>query len=401
VNLGKNRSNKSIVLSLAIAELFAVALLWLLDATSPPARADPGTLFASTTGAGTACTQSDPCSLQTALAHGLDGDVIYVATGTYTGTGSNVIVIATSITVYGGWNGASSGPIVHGPATYPTTLDGQGQRRVVLIGGNISPTLDGFVITRGKASEGAGIGLYPYPSVDAAAIVRNNVITNNVATGGWGGGIQVDGGRPLIEHNRILSNSTPYQGGGIAIAWYSYPTLKDNLIAGNTAQVNGAGIRLRDTWTTLVNNTIADSTGAGSDGIHATNTTITLTNNVIATNDHGLRTDGTITPTITHNNVWSNTTANYSGLPDPTGGNGNISLDPLFVSGPEGGYYLSQVAAGQAANSPCVDAGSDTAAHLGLDNRTSRTDGTADGGAADTGYHYRAVEMIYLPLILK
>jgi hypothetical protein len=398
MNLSKN---KSIVLSLAIAGLLVVALLWLLHATSPAARADPGTLFVSTTGAGTACTQSNPCSLQAVLAQALDGDVIYVATGTYTGTGSNVIIIAPSITLYGGWNGASSGPIVRDPAAYPTTLDGQGQRRVVLINGNFSPTLDGFVITRGKAVEGAGIGLYPYPSVDAAAVVRNNVITNNVATGGWGGGIQVDGGRPLIEHNRILSNSTPYQGGGVAIAWYSYPTLKDNLIAGNAAHVNGAGIRLRDTWATLVNNTIADNTGVGGDGIYATNTTITLTNNVIASNNYGLRTDGTITATITYNNVWGHTTANYSGVPDPTGGNDNISLAPLFVSGPEGGYYLSQVAAGQAANSPCVDAGSDTAANLGLDNRTTRTDGTADGGAVDMGYHHRVVKMIYLPLILK
>ncbi len=46
-------------------------------------------------------------------------------------------------------------------------------------------------------------------------------------------------------------------------------------------------------------------------------------------------------------------------------GAGNIDLDPLFVSGPDGDYYLSQIAAGQAVDSPCVDAGSDLAAgHL-------------------------------------
>ena len=39
------------------------------------------------------------------------------------------------------------------------------------------------------------------------------------------------------------------------------------------------------------------------------------------------------------------------------------------------------------ANSPCVDAGSDTAANLGLDTLTTRTDATPDAGIVDMGYH--------------
>jgi hypothetical protein len=65
----------------------------------------------------------------------------------------------------------------------------------------------------------------------------------------------------------------------------------------------------------------------------------------------------------------------------------NIDDDPLFVSGPLGDYYLSQIAAGQAADSPCVDTGSDTAANLGLDTRTTRTDHIGDSGTVDMGYH--------------
>jgi parallel beta-helix repeat protein len=390
---------KLFVLSLAAASLLAVGLLGLLNATHLIVRADPGTLFASATGSGGACTQPTPCTLKTALTQAVDGDAIYVATGTYAETGG--YVLSKSVAVYGGWNGAHSGPVVRNPAVYPTTLDGQGQRRVVLITGNISPTLDGFVIANGRASEGAGIALYPYPSTDAEATIRNNLVTNNVATGGWGGGIQVDGGRPLIEHNRIVSNSTPYQGGGLAISWYSRPTLKDNLIAGNSAQVSGAGIRLRDTWTTLINNTIADNTGKGADGIYVTDTTITATNTIIVSNTYGLRTDGSITTTIGFNDVWGNGTANYRGWPNPVGTRGNISLDPLFLTGPGGSYYLSQRASRQAVDSPAVDAGSDSAANLGLDQRTTRSDSTADVGTVDMGYHYSAVRRVYLPLLLK
>jgi hypothetical protein len=65
----------------------------------------------------------------------------------------------------------------------------------------------------------------------------------------------------------------------------------------------------------------------------------------------------------------------------------NIDADPLFVRGPLGRYYLSQIAAGQAADSPCVDAGSDTAANLGLDGLSTRTDGIGDEGVVDMGYH--------------
>jgi parallel beta-helix repeat protein len=396
MNHGKS---KLIVLGLAATGMLAVALLWLLYATPLVVRADPGTLFASATGSGTACTQSNPCTLKTALTQAVDGDTIYVATGAYAETGG--YVLSKSVALYGGWNGAGGGPVVRNPAVYPTTLDGQGQWRVVRITGNISPTLDGFVIANGRAVEGAGIALYPYPSMDAEATIRNNLVTNNVATGGWGGGIQVDGGRPLIEHNRIISNSTPYEGGGVAISWYSRPTLKDNLIAGNSAQVSGAGIRLRDTWTTLINNTIADNTGKGADGIYVTHTTFTATNNIIVSNVYGLRTDGSITPTISFNDVWGNGTANYSGWPDPVGTYGNLSLDPLFFTGPEGGYYLSQTASGQAVDSPAVDAGSDSATNLGLDQRTTRSDGAADVGTVDLGYHYSAVRKAYLPLMLK
>jgi hypothetical protein len=92
------------------------------------------------------------------------------------------------------------------------------------------------------------------------------------------------------------------------------------------------------------------------------------------------------------------------------GGVGNISVDPFFVqpgywahvedpnitvepNDPNavwvhGDYHLSQVAAGQAVDSPCLDAGSDLAVNLGLDKFTTRTDKVGDEGIVDMGYHY-------------
>jgi hypothetical protein len=54
-----------------------------------------------------------------------------------------------------------------------------------------------------------------------------------------------------------------------------------------------------------------------------------------------------------------------------------LSVAPLF----ERGLYL-------AADSPCVDAGGDTAANLGYAAGTTRADGTLETGAVDLGYHF-------------
>ena len=64
----------------------------------------------------------------------------------------------------------------------------------------------------------------------------------------------------------------------------------------------------------------------------------------------------------------------------------NINADPLFTEG----YHLSQIEARDIAdtNSPCLDAGSDSAEALGLHRYTTRTDSVPDANIVDMGYHY-------------
>jgi len=126
--------------------------------------------------------------------------------------------------------------------------------------------------------------------------------------------------------------------------------------------------------------------------------------------------------TVIHSIIWGNSpeqlfahdcnNVSYCDIEHDTciGGLGNISLDPVFVrpghwvdvndpnivvepNDPNavwvmGDYHLSQVAARQAVNSPCVDAGSDLAVNLGMDKFTTRTDNVGDTGIVDMGYHY-------------
>jgi hypothetical protein len=92
-----------------------------------------------------------------------------------------------------------------------------------------------------------------------------------------------------------------------------------------------------------------------------------------------------------YNDVWQNYPNDYY---ECTAGPHALSGDPLFVAAPFGDYCLSQTAAGQPENSPCLDAG-DTllmTAPLDLDSLvhawTTRTDSVPDAGATDIGYHY-------------
>ena len=81
-------------------------------------------------------------------------------------------------------------------------------------------------------------------------------------------------------------------------------------------------------------------------------------------------------------------------------GEGNIDADPIFVTGPMGDYYLSHTAAGQPADSPCIDTGSDLAVNICvtpvtgdicLDEFTTRTDLVTDSDTVDMGFHYAPV----------
>ncbi|MHC4867817.1 MAG: right-handed parallel beta-helix repeat-containing protein, partial [Planctomycetota bacterium] len=196
--------------------------------------------------------------------------------------------------------------------------------------------------------DGAGGGVYAGDG--GSATIVNCVIAENGATGGDGGARHEDGcgGGP----------GGPAFGGGIA---------------GDSATIEHCTIVANWVSAGLAGGGAADGEVMGS-GIKAT--TLNMRDSIVWDNN-GAEQISSTSSNVTYCDV-------QGGWP----GTGNIDADPRFVSGPEGDYYLSQTAAGQAVDSPCVDAGSDTAVRLGLDQCTTRTDGAGDEGIADMGYHY-------------
>ena len=470
------RKYKHILCSLVASGLFLVGLCLLLNGTSQTAWADSGELFVTPAGSGD-CSQANPCDLQTALSTVSNGDTLYVAGGTYTGSGGAVITVTHSITLYGGWDGTTTMPVVRDPTTYPTTLDGEATRRGVHISGEITPTVAGFIITGGRAEDGGGIYVY-----DASPRIQNNVITANRTidggayadgrgggiyvggnsaasitqnrilsnTSGYGGGIYHDGGGSItVITNEIAGNSVLHRGGGIMVE-RSPDLIQANVIAGNTAAADGGGLLIwaaapqvagnrivgnvansgggigmgnnatpnllnnmlignsRDgllmisSSPMVINNTIVgsglSSSGAGlnlrsSPGCTPPYcTTGVYVNNIIVSYTVGIYGTGPITPMIDYNDVWGNSTADYTLPVDVVIGTHNISQDPRFTNPAADAYQLQSI-------SPCIDAG-DPAGVPPAPPTDINGNRRPVGARVDIGAEEFAIE-IYLPLVVR
>jgi hypothetical protein len=233
---------KYIIFSLAIGDLLLLGWFWSMSAVQP-VYADSETLFVATGGSGTTCSQVQPCTLQTALDQVDDGDTVYLAQGTYTGTGTTVISITKSITLAGGWDGAASGPVVRDPVAHPTTLDAQEARRGMIVGDAITVTLEGFTVTNGVASD-YGAGLY---ARNVHLTLRGMIFYNNnipqVVDYAYGGGAMVEGGTLLVKASTFRANSAQgnkfSRGGGLAISGTLGATIEDSVFHDNVAWGTG------------------------------------------------------------------------------------------------------------------------------------------------------------------
>ncbi len=226
----------------------------------------------------------------------------------------------------------------------------------------------------------------------STAVIRRNIIRDNILTSADGGGISLfAAGSPTIELNVISGNSVSglspcAQGGGISMFNQSDATIAGNLIVRNHAGCGGGISWLvpsGDRGPLLVNNTLADNDSPVGSGILADgfDASVTLIDNIIVARagQTAVFCGGVFDPNppqFRFNNMFSVSGAAYGGIcADQTGVNGNISADPLFVNSAAGDYHLLQ-------SSPSVDAGETAAAALvpfDLDGDPRVLDGNGDG----------------------
>jgi parallel beta-helix repeat protein len=409
--------------------------------------ADGATLVVNVEGHGVPDDCTDPAptftSISLAIVAAAQGDVVQVCPGTY---GEHISYGGKAITIV-----STDGPEV-------TIIDGQRQDSVVTFasgegpgsvlmgftiqngrsgfdtpgfgdGGGVriagaSPMITGNVIKNNQACDGVGISIsFGSPLVQgnfitgntragcsggiggggikvggaSAAQILDNVISLNVITSGSGGGISLfAAGTPTIRNNIISGNSASgispcSEGGGIWIVNQSDAEIVQNLIVGNQATC-GAGIY----WLVpsgargpyLLNNTIANNDGASgsailADGFQAR--TLLVNNLVIATPGQTALLCGLFTPSapmIRTSDVFSAGGLAYDGsCADQTGQDGNISADPVFVDQSAADYHLQ-------ADSPAIDVGDKGATGLpetDLDGNPRVIDGGSGQAIVDMG----------------
>lgn len=260
----------------------------------------PGPAYAKDTlcvrpGGGDGCL----ASINEALALAQAQDTIRVAAGVY----QENVFLSQTVTLQGGW---SPDFTVRDLAIYSSTIQPlDNTQSVVAIEGQfedtnaISPTLDGFVITGGRANLGSnhGGGLRIR---DSNALVLSNTIHNNVAFL-LGGGVWVQRGAPTLQGNYIFNNQSvglgqEAYGGGIQLE-NTQAMVLDNILAHNIVsgtEAYGGGLQVSGTGSgqvTLMQNqflsnttlTPAQASGFGG-GIAMHSGQVLLSNSVLFTN---------------------------------------------------------------------------------------------------------------------
>ena len=252
-----------------------------------------------------------PCrTVQRAVDVAGDEDVIKVAAGVYTdvnsyGGLSQVVYLTKTLTLRGGYT--TTDWTTADPVANPTTLDAEGQGRVLYVTGPISPTIEGLRMTGGDASgmggastgSDAGGGVYV---TQAAPTISNCVVYSNTASAAgqaYGGGLYLYQSAAILSSNIITGNRAGTStagngfGGGLYLDYSDDAMLSDNLVEGNTASTashgHGGGVYLLWSDATLDGNTILGNVGSKAmtstgGGLVVRLSAATLTGNMILSN---------------------------------------------------------------------------------------------------------------------
>ena len=260
-----------------------------------------------------------------------------------------------------------------------------------------------------------------YNKSGGAILLSNNLIVYNEAI--IGGGLFLDiNSQMTISNTTIANNQTVFtwsfesrrKAGGI-YGWHSHLTISNSIIWGNYDLTSPSwffviaddtelpAVIYSDIWRPSAagpwagtGNINADpyfigpiffdtSTAEGTtDSFPVANASIYKVNDV-------LRIDYVWEPRIVTGISGNTITVDYGFSNNIPAGTriqnwGPLAVDDYFEF--VYNHHLSQVASGQSVTSPCVNKGSNTAANLGLNTRTTRTDKAIDAGSVDMGYHY-------------
>ena len=317
------------------------------------------------------------------------GVYLYTSTGWFSG---NQVTLNTSSDDGGGLRVKLSSALIEDNILSFNTANSEGG------GAKISHAANEFIgnIVEGNVAgdEGGGVELD-----NDATTVSDCTFLNN--TGEYGGGLHsVDtvselliqtstfqgntasacGGALYIEDEPyevtvthvVVTDNTAAWGGGLCVRWSDDTVVRNSTFVGNTATSGGGALYIEDVDGWLLQVSATGNTSPSGSGLYLTNTgDLEVTNTVFAHNleGSGVYHNGASLQTWSFNDVYGHAGGEYQGMTDPTGTDGNLSADPLFVDAASGDLQLQ-------AGSPCIDAGNPAL----LDPDTTVSDMGAYGG---------------------
>jgi hypothetical protein len=220
----------------------------------------------------------------------------------------------------------------------------------------------GNVFRRNQAGSDGGAVSMALPFWDIE--LHDSVFEDNVA-GRCGGGIAFLGKLFGFTASHLEMSGNQAKRGGAICASAGSMTLENAVLHDNAADEGGA-LAFADVAFSLSNLVVDGSVGGGlvTDGLGVSR----VSDSIFTANEGGAVVAHGAAPAWRYSLVWDNEGDAFVGMDDPSGANGNLSVDPSFVG--VGDFHL-------AASSPAVDAGDPAR----MDADGSRGDLGAFGGA--------------------
>ena len=269
-----------------------------------------------------------------------------------------------------------------------------------------TPTMSRCVFRQNTADQGGGVFLFGFETRQRARQAQDPTILLH--------------GFPRVSDCTFDGNHARDRAGAIWISGIAEnPTVIGCAFRRNTAINDAGAVWASGDMHAFTNCLFSHNVAGAAGGAVHTDSTLSFAYCTIVGNEAALGGgvfSRSVGPTFTGCILWGNrTTTGYgelaqiegAGAPSLAfccvdgwtgawGGTGNFGNDPLFVPGPTGCLYLSDIATGHSNSSPCIDTGHTDVVTAQLSTMTTSSTESLDMGTVDIGYHYRVTG---LPLL--